>query len=99
MASILLYCQPGASQTEVVGTHDGKPKIRLKAPPVDGAANKALIAFLAEMYGVPRAAIRIEFGMRGRIKRVEVDGLSEEELRARLGGDSRADLSTIRRHS
>jgi len=92
MASILLYVQPGASQTELAGIHDGKPKIRLKAPPVDGAANKALIGFLAEQWGVPRAAIRIESGMRGRIKRVEVDGLSEDELRARLGGNSRADL-------
>lgn len=92
MASILLYCQPGASQTEVVGTHDGKPKIRLKAPPVDSAANKALIGFLAELCGVQRAAIRIESGTRERIKRVEVDGLSEDELRNWLGGDSRADL-------
>ena len=91
MASILLYCQPGASQTEVVGTHDGKPKIRLKAPPVDGAANKALIAFLADRCGVPRSAIRIESGMRGRIKRVAVDGLSDEELRARIGGNERTD--------
>lgn len=91
MASILLYCQPGASQTEVVGTHDGKPKIRLKAPPVDGAANKALIAFLPDRCGVPRSAIRIESGMRGRIKRVAVDGLSDEELRARIGGNERTD--------
>ncbi len=92
MASILLYVQPGASQTELVGTHDGKPKIRLKAPPVDGAANKALIGFLAELCGVPRAAIRIESGMRGRIKRVEVDGLSDEELRARIGGNEHPGL-------
>ena len=91
MASILLYCQPGASETELVGTHDGKPKIRLKAPPVDGAANKALITFLAERCGVPRSAIRIESGMRGRIKRVAVDGLSDEELRERIGRGNGAD--------
>lgn len=92
MASILLYVQPGASQTELVGTHDGKPKIRLKAPPVDGAANKALIGFLADRCDVPRAAIRIEAGIRGRIKRVEVDGLSDEELLARIGGNEHPDL-------
>jgi uncharacterized protein (TIGR00251 family) len=91
MASILLYCQPGASETELVGAHDGKPKIRLKAPPVDGAANKALITFLAERCGVPRSAIRIESGMRGRIKRVAVDGLSDEELRERIGRGNGAD--------
>jgi len=76
----------------LIGTHDGKPKIRLKAPPVDGATNKALIAYLADRCGLPRAAIRIESGMPGRIKRVGVDGLSDDELRARIGGNEHTDL-------
>ncbi len=84
MGRIVVYCQPGAKQTQCVGLHDGKPKIQLKAPPVDGAANKALIAFLSERCGVPKSAITIELGASGRTKRVEVDGLSEAELGARL---------------
>lgn len=80
MGSIVLYCQPGAKQTQCVGLHDGKPKIQLKAPPVDGAANKALIGFLSDVFGVPKSAIRIELGASGRTKRVEVGGRSDEQL-------------------
>ncbi len=84
MGRIVLYCQPGAKQTRCVGLHDGKPKVQLKAPPVDGAANKALITFLSELCGVPKSAISIELGASGRTKRVEVAGLSDEELGRRL---------------
>jgi uncharacterized protein (TIGR00251 family) len=81
---IVVYCQPGAKQTQCVGLHDGKPKIQLKAPPVDGAANKVLIAFLSDTCGVPKSAITIELGASGRTKRVEVAGLNDEELSRRL---------------
>lgn len=86
MGKIVVYCQPGAKQTQCVGLHDGKPKIQLKAPPVDGAANKALIAFLSDALGVPKSAIGIELGASGRTKRVAVDGLSDEALLALLTG-------------
>lgn len=86
MGKIVVYCQPGAKQTQCVGWHDGKPKIQLKAPPVDGAANKALIAFLAERCGVPKSAVTIELGASGRTKRVEVAGLSDEQLALFLVG-------------
>lgn len=80
MGKIVVYCQPGARQTQCVGLHDGKPKIQLKAPPVDGAANKALVAFLSDVFGVPKSAISIELGASGRTKRVEVAGCSDEQL-------------------
>lgn len=86
MGKIVVYCQPGAKQTQCVGFHDGKPKIQLKAPPVDGAANKALIAFLAERCGVPKSAVTIELGASGRTKRVEVAGLSDAQLALFLVG-------------
>lgn len=86
MGKIVVYCQPGAKQMQCVGWHDGKPKIQLKAPPVDGAANKALIAFLAERCGVPKSAVTIELGASGRTKRVEVAGLSDEQLALFLVG-------------
>lgn len=84
MGKIVLYCQPGAKQTQLVGTHDGKPKIQLKAPPVDGEANKALIVFLAQRCGVPKSAISIEMGTSSRTKRVAVEGRSDAELQAVL---------------
>jgi len=80
MGRIVLYCQPGAKQTRLVGLHDGKPKIQLRAPPVDGEANKALITFLAELCSLPKSYISIESGASSRIKRVNVEGLSEEAL-------------------
>ena len=84
MGRIVVYCQPGARQTQCVGLHDGKPKIQLKAPPVDGAANKALIGFLSDVFGVPKSAISIELGASGRTKRVEVAGVDDAELSRRL---------------
>lgn len=84
MGKIVVYCQPGAKQTQLAGLHDGKPKIQLKAPPVDGEANKALIAFLSKLCGVPKSAVTIEMGTSGRIKRVEVLGLTDEQLHAAL---------------
>jgi uncharacterized protein (TIGR00251 family) len=84
VGKIVVYCQPGAKQTQCVGLHDGKPKIQLKAPPVDGAANKALIGFLSDVFGVPKSAISIELGASGRTKRVEVAGVDDAELSRRL---------------
>jgi len=85
MAKIVLYCQPGAKQTQLMGTHDGKPKIQLKAPPVDGEANKALLAFVAQRCGVSKSAVTIELGSSGRTKRVAVEGLCDAALRALFG--------------
>jgi uncharacterized protein len=84
VGKIVLYCQPGAKQTQCVGQHDGKPKIQLKAPPVDGAANQALIRFLAEVCAVPKSAIRIELGATGRTKRVEIVGLGDDQIASAL---------------
>lgn len=80
MGKIVVYCQPGAKQTQCVGWHDGKPKIQLKAPPVDGAANKALVALLSEVFGVPKSSVTIELGTSGRTKRVAVVGLNDEQI-------------------
>lgn len=64
--------------------HGDAVKIRLAAPPVDGAANAELVRFVAERLGVPRAAVRIAAGAGARRKVVEVDGLGAEALRAAL---------------
>lgn len=79
-ARIVLYCQPGAKQTDLVGWHGDTPKVRLKAPPVDGAANQALIAFVAQRCGVPKSAVTLEMGASSRTKRVRVDGIDATTL-------------------
>lgn len=67
--------QPRASRTEVAGTQQGALKVRLQAPPVDGAANEALVEFLADSLGVPRRMVQIVSGASSRTKLVEVAGI------------------------
>lgn len=77
--------QPRASRTEVVGPYGGALKIRLAAPPVDGAANAALIRFLADRLGVAASAVTLVAGAGGRSKVVAVAGIGTEEAAHRLG--------------
>ncbi len=79
--------QPRAARSEFAGTFGDRVKIRLNAPPVDGRANDALVAFLAAEFGVPRARVSIEHGLAGRDKRVRVRdvGPLAPELRAIVG--------------
>ena len=81
-----VHVQPRASRTEVRGMHDGAVKVRLRAPPVDGAANDELVRFLAERLGVARRDITIVAGATGRRKTVRVTGTpaSTADLAARL---------------
>ncbi|MDX1578370.1 MAG: DUF167 domain-containing protein [Gemmatimonadota bacterium] len=80
--------QPRASVTEVQGPLGDALKIRLAAPPVDGAANRELVAFLAKRLGVPKSAVRIAAGERGRRKRIVVDGTDVREAATALVGKS-----------
>lgn len=70
---IKVHIQPGAKKNEIVGRHGDAVKIRLKAPPVDGRANDALIKFLAEKLDIPRSAISIKSGHTSRQKLLEVN--------------------------
>jgi uncharacterized protein (TIGR00251 family) len=81
---INIYVQPRASKTVVAGMHDGCIKIRLAAPPVDGAANAALVEFVAEQLRIAKSRVRITAGLTSRRKTVEVDGVSAEELAGTL---------------
>jgi uncharacterized protein (TIGR00251 family) len=79
--------QPRASRTEVAGPYGDAVRIRLTAPPVDGAANEALVRFLAERLEVPRSAVRIEGGgASGRSKVVAIDGIDPDTAARRLLG-------------
>ena len=79
--------QPRASRTEVAGPHGDELRIRLAAPPVDGAANEALVRFLAERLGVARSRVTIVAGHTGRSKLVEVEGIGPDAALPRLGED------------
>jgi uncharacterized protein (TIGR00251 family) len=81
---INVYVQPRASKTVVAGMHDGCVKIRLAAPPVDGAANAALVEFVAEQLGIAKSRVRITAGMTSRRKTVEVDGVTAEQIAGAL---------------
>jgi uncharacterized protein (TIGR00251 family) len=83
-----VYVQPRASRSEVVGMHGDAFKIRLAAPPVDGAANEALVELLARKLGKPKAAVRIVSGERSRRKVVVVEGGSVEGVQQGLMGSS-----------
>lgn len=72
--------QPRSSRDEVAGRRGEALRIRLQAPPVDGAANEALIRFLADALGVPRHGVRIVAGLASRDKVVEVDAAARPAL-------------------
>ena len=73
--------QPRASRSEIVGVHGDALKVRLAAPPVDGAANAALVELLAAALGVPRRCVQIVSGATSRGKIVEVSGVAVENIR------------------
>jgi uncharacterized protein len=75
---------PGAPRDEVAGELGDAIKVKLRAPPVDGRANAALLAFLAEKLGVHASALRLVAGETGRRKIMAVAGLTLAEARQRL---------------
>ena len=76
--------QPRASRSEVVGWRDGVLSVRLTAPPVEGAANDALVLLLARTLGRGRADIHILRGLSGRKKTVRVAGAKRADLLSRI---------------
>jgi uncharacterized protein (TIGR00251 family) len=83
-----VHVQPRASRSEVVGTHGTALKVRVHAPPIEGAANDAVIGLLAAQLGVPRRAVRIVAGAGSRAKTVDIEGTTEAAVRAlATGGD------------
>jgi uncharacterized protein (TIGR00251 family) len=77
--------QPRAARDEVVGVRDDQVVIRVKAPPVDGKANAALISFIAKRAGVPKSSVSIVRGHTSRDKVVRVEGIEAPELRTAIG--------------
>ncbi|HET6668912.1 MAG TPA: DUF167 domain-containing protein [Pyrinomonadaceae bacterium] len=71
---------PRASRTQIVGEADGALRVRVAAPPVDGAANDELVRVLARALKVSRSAVAITAGQTSRLKRVAVSGIAPEAL-------------------
>jgi uncharacterized protein (TIGR00251 family) len=82
--SIGVYVQPRASKSELAGLHDGLLRVRLAAPPVDGAANAALAVFIADKLGIAKSRVQIVSGLTGRRKVVRIDGVTAEAVAAAL---------------
>lgn len=81
---ITLYVQPGAKKSEVAGEHDGALKLRISAPPVEGKANAAVIAFVAERCGVAKNRVALIAGEQNRHKRVAVQAVAVAFVRDQL---------------
>lgn len=90
MTRLAVRVQPGAKANEVVGwIADGQGgeslKIRLRAPAIEGKANAALVDFLAEILGIRARKIILDRGEKSREKVICIDGMTQEEISARIG--------------
>ena len=79
-----IYVQPRSSRNQVVGLYGDALKVKIKAPPVGGAANKMCIAVLAKVLKVPKSAIEIVSGHASRTKRVQVRGEKDRDSREEI---------------
>jgi len=89
MADLFVRLQPGAKLDRIDGWEadaEGREvlRIRLRARPVEGEANAALVRYIAEVLGLPRSAVTLARGDRSRLKRLSVEGLDMDGLRSRL---------------
>jgi hypothetical protein len=82
--TLAVRVNPGARKNSVTGIHADAVKIALTSPPVEGKANEALIAFLAEALRLPQARIAIVSGITSRAKTLRITGKSAAEVAAAL---------------
>ncbi|GBC62820.1 YggU family protein [Desulfonema ishimotonii] len=78
--SLRIFVQPKSSKNMVVGLHGDALKVKLTAPPVDGAANKMCVKFLAKSFGLSKSSVEILSGHTGRTKQVLLQGRDADEL-------------------
>jgi uncharacterized protein (TIGR00251 family) len=83
-ASLKILLTPRAGTDALVGMQGDELKIRIAAPPVDGAANQALLKFLAKLLGLGSGDLRLTAGQTGRRKIVKIEALSDDELWSRI---------------
>ena len=81
---LLVRVQPRASKDEIAGEMGGALKVRLRAPAVEDRANESLVEFLSELLKTPKSAVRILSGDRSRTKRIEIRGVTRQQIQALL---------------
>jgi uncharacterized protein len=82
VVSFAVRVQPRASRDEIAGVMEGAMKIRLSAPAIENQANVALIELLARVLKTPKSAVRIRSGEQSRTKRVEILGVTPQQVRS-----------------
>jgi uncharacterized protein YggU (UPF0235/DUF167 family) len=86
MARLTVRLTPRGGRDAIEEWQAGVLRVRVSAAPADGAANEALVRLVAARADVPPSAVRIVSGARSRVKVIDVEGLTGDELAARLGG-------------
>jgi uncharacterized protein len=86
--SFQVRVQPRSSKDEIAGVINGALKIRLQAPAVENRANEALVEFLAHLLKTPKSAVRILAGDRSRRKRIEIRGVTKQQVLGLLVEDA-----------
>ncbi len=82
---VALHVQPRARRNETAGLYNGALKLRISAPPVDDAANSAVIEYFASLLSLPRSHLSIVSGMKSRDKVLRIEGISLHDLIQRIG--------------
>ncbi len=83
---MVIHVQPRAHRTECAGLHGSALKLRIAAPPVADAANRALLEFIAERLGIARARVRILVGEKSRTKKIALKGMGLAEFVSKVPG-------------
>jgi hypothetical protein len=85
--TVHLHVLPRAKRSEIAGLHNGALKLKITAPPVDDAANRAIIEFFADLLGVSKSSLKILAGNKSREKVLQIKGISLADFIARIPGD------------
>ncbi|MFI5322652.1 MAG: DUF167 domain-containing protein [Thermodesulfobacteriota bacterium] len=91
--TITVQVQPKSSSDEIAGVHDGRLKVRISAPPVEGKANERLREVLAKAFDVSKSSIEIIKGKTSKIKTIKISGIDSNDYDRLISKYSRANLS------
>jgi hypothetical protein len=80
--AVPLHVQPRARRTQIAGIHNGALKVKVSAPPVDDAANRAIVEYFSKILGLPKSHVRIVAGQKSRDKLLHIDGISLQTFQA-----------------
>ncbi len=82
--TVRIHALPRAKFSEIAGLHNGALKVKITAPPVDDAANRAIIEFFSKLLGISRSSLKLLAGNKSREKILQIQGVSRSDFLARL---------------